>query len=66
MIPGTDAQQGAAAGMATVGVEAGFNGLSRAKAAAGDVLAGIFGGGVPWEIGPDAIVDAVTVLGVVL
>lgn len=65
MIPGSDAQQGAAAGMATVGVEAGFNGLSRARAVAGDVLAGIFGG-VPWEMGPDAIVDAVTVLGVVL
>lgn len=34
-------------------------GLSTAKEKAGDVLEGIFGG-VPWEMSPDSIVDAVT------
>jgi len=33
-------------------------GLDRASAAAGDVLTGIFGG-LPWEMAPEAIVDAV-------
>lgn len=36
-------------------------GLDRAAQAAGDVLGGIFGG-LPWEMDPSAIVDAVAMI----
>jgi len=43
--------------------DAAAQGLSQAADAAGDVLRGLFGG-LPWELSPDAIVDAVSTLAV--
>lgn len=50
---------GAAAGGGLVADAAEGNGLDIARQAAGDVLRGIFGG-LPWEMSPSEIVDAVT------
>lgn len=52
------AERGVATGAATSAVTEATVGLDTAAAKAGDVLGGIFGG-VPWELDPGAIVDAV-------
>ena len=57
MIDSEAAKGGAAGAAATAATEATV-GLERAFAAAGDVLQGIFGG-LPWEMDPFEIVEAV-------
>lgn len=60
MAPWDNLSAGQAGGAGAVGgaVTEATVGLNKAASAAGDVLTGIFGG-LPWEMSPSAIVDAV-------
>ncbi|EMA01820.1 hypothetical protein C437_15411 [Haloarcula vallismortis ATCC 29715] len=58
MAPDISAGQAAGGGIAGTAITEATVGLEKAASVAGDTLTGIFGG-LPWEMSPDAIVDAV-------